>query len=255
MSNSGGWQEVLASCSTCKAETPHRADSEGKIHCTRCVGDNVPGITAPPPPPPPPPLAPVPIATKAPSKGFVSVHRLVVSGTLIAILVGVMGFTHVVHGGGVGLKICAKDGWALGDTFVDLDDYIGKPLLANIDKAKVLRAMFACEALARPDPEAGRAEREERAAERRAQREREQEEREQARLVENRAETAARIRNLSSVKVSEANVDGDNLVIEAVISGKDRCSTAHLEKVRRWIFGAEFDRLVCKNGAGEIPGR
>src|SRR4051812_14989814 len=72
-------------------------------------------------------------------------------GLLIAGLVVVIGFVHIVHGGSAGMTVCAKDGWALEDTFVDLDDYIGKPLLANIDKAKVLRAMFACGTLERPE--------------------------------------------------------------------------------------------------------
>lgn len=69
---------------------------------------------------------------------------------LIGLLVVVAGFTHIVYGGGGSIGVCAKDGWALENTFVDLDDFIGKPLLANIDKAKVLRAMFACEKLVRP---------------------------------------------------------------------------------------------------------
>lgn len=70
---------------------------------------------------------------------------------LSAILVIVAGFVHVVHGGDVGLTVCAKDGWSLSDTFVDLDDYIGKPIISQLDKAKVLRAMFACGTLKRPD--------------------------------------------------------------------------------------------------------
>lgn len=69
---------------------------------------------------------------------------------LVVALVVVAGFLHVVHGGNVGLTVCVKDGWALENTFVDLDDYIGKPLISQIDKAKVLRAMFACGTLERP---------------------------------------------------------------------------------------------------------
>lgn len=73
-------------------------------------------------------------------------------GTVVALvaLVIVAGFTHIVHGGGVGLTVCAKDGWALSDTFVDLDDFIDKPLISQLDKAKVLRAMFACQVLRSP---------------------------------------------------------------------------------------------------------
>lgn len=74
------------------------------------------------------------------------VKTLVLAGVLLI----VAGFTHVVYGGSVGLTVCAKDGWSLSDTFVDLDDFIGKPLLSQLDRAKVLRAMFACGTLARP---------------------------------------------------------------------------------------------------------
>lgn len=79
--------------------------------------------------------------------------------TAILILMVVAGFIHVVYGSTI--TVCAKDGWALQDTFVDLDDYAGKPILAMLDKAKVLRAMFACGTLKRPtfsseaDAEAG----------------------------------------------------------------------------------------------------
>lgn len=65
----------------------------------------------------------------------------------IAFVVTVAGFIHIVYGDTIG--VCAKDGWALQDTFVDLDDYTGKPLLTMIDKAKVLRAMFRCGKLTR----------------------------------------------------------------------------------------------------------
>ena len=84
----------------------------------------------------------------APRGRYVKVKLSVL--VLAAILVAVVGAVHIVHGGGVGLTVCAKDGWALSDTFVDLDDFIGKPLLSQIDRAKVLRAMFACGTLRRP---------------------------------------------------------------------------------------------------------
>lgn len=73
-------------------------------------------------------------------------------------LVVAAGFVHLVHGGGVGLKLCAKNGWALGDTFVDLDDH-GERLVSKIDDAKLLEAMYECGALRRPvhdDAEPGR---------------------------------------------------------------------------------------------------
>ncbi|MGE0547596.1 MAG: hypothetical protein AB7O24_04360 [Kofleriaceae bacterium] len=69
---------------------------------------------------------------------------------LLAVLVFLVGRVHFVYGGDVGFKACGKDGWSLSDTFVDLDDYIGKSLLANIDKAKVLRALFACKVITHP---------------------------------------------------------------------------------------------------------
>lgn len=69
---------------------------------------------------------------------------------VLAVLIIGAGFVHVAHGGGVGLKVCWKDGWALSDTFVDLDDYIGRPFIQVVDKTKVLRAMFECGALEPP---------------------------------------------------------------------------------------------------------
>jgi hypothetical protein len=75
-------------------------------------------------------------------------RTLLVVAAVILVLV-VTGFVHVVHGGDAGLKLCAKKGWALGDTFVDLDDY-GDRTVSNSDGSKVLVAMFACGALRRP---------------------------------------------------------------------------------------------------------
>lgn len=60
-----------------------------------------------------------------------------------------MGFVHVVYGP-TGFDICAKDGWALEDTFVDTADYVGQPLIALVPKAKVVRALISCEVLTRP---------------------------------------------------------------------------------------------------------
>ncbi len=101
--------------------------------------------TQSPPPMPPPPPAP----RAASERGVVKIRvfTLIVGGLLLLIT----GFTHVVYGGNVGITVCAKDGWSLGDTFVDLDDFIGKPLLANLDRARVLRAMFSCGTLQRPE--------------------------------------------------------------------------------------------------------
>src|SRR5690606_32133045 len=68
----------------------------------------------------------------------------------LVIACGAGGFFHVVYGGHVGFTVCSKDGWALEDTFVDVSDYAGKPLIALVPKAKVVRALIACEILERP---------------------------------------------------------------------------------------------------------
>lgn len=74
--------------------------------------------------------------------------ELAVAAVILGLVV-VSGFVHLVHGGGAGVKFCAKNGWALGDTFVDLDDY-GERLVSKIDNAKVLEAIYECGALRRP---------------------------------------------------------------------------------------------------------
>ncbi len=82
-----------------------------------------------------------------------SVHRriaLLVAAVIVGLVVA--GFIHVVHGGGVGLKLCAKHEWALGDTFVDLDGR-GDSLFSNKDNPEVLVALLECGALGRPDRE------------------------------------------------------------------------------------------------------
>jgi len=80
-------------------------------------------------------------------------RRMVPLSSVLVVLglVVVIGFVHIVHGGGVGLDVCAKDGWSIGDTFVDVDDYIGKPLISMLDRPKIVRAMIACELLRLPD--------------------------------------------------------------------------------------------------------
>ncbi|MEO8846927.1 MAG: hypothetical protein ABI591_04615 [Kofleriaceae bacterium] len=59
-----------------------------------------------------------------------------VAGIVIA-----AGFFHVVYGGGISVHICAKHGWSLADTLVDLDDY--RPSTAR-DHTKVGAALVAC---------------------------------------------------------------------------------------------------------------
>ena len=65
-------------------------------------------------------------------------------------LVIVSGFVHVVHGGSAGLTVCGKDGWALQHTFVDVDDYVGRPLISMMDKAAVIRALAECGVIRTP---------------------------------------------------------------------------------------------------------
>jgi hypothetical protein len=89
---------------------------------------------------------------------------------LLAILVVVGGFFHVVHGGNVGCTVIAKDGWALEDTFVDVDDYTDKPLIALLPKAKVVRALVRAGILRLPEPPDDDADRDPYREETRAQR-------------------------------------------------------------------------------------
>src|SRR5215510_12624037 len=83
--------------------------------------------------------------------------ELAVAAVIVG-LVLVAGFVHLVHGGGAGLKLCAKNGWTLGDIFIDRDDY-GERLVSKGGNAQVLEAMYECGALRRPvheDAEASR---------------------------------------------------------------------------------------------------
>jgi hypothetical protein len=76
---------------------------------------------------------------------------------LAAVVAVPVGFVHVVYGAHIPGTVCAKDGWSLTDTIVDADDYIGQPLITQLDRAKVLRALFACGVLKRPEwPESER---------------------------------------------------------------------------------------------------
>lgn len=63
----------------------------------------------------------------------------------------VAGFFHVVTGGGGGCHVVAKDGWALEDTFVDLGDYIDKPVISLLPKAKVVRALRGAGLISLPE--------------------------------------------------------------------------------------------------------
>jgi hypothetical protein len=124
----------------------------------QCIGDNVPGLTAPPHMPPAQMPMPMPMVTPPqhdpnamPLWAKKLINRALLFGVLISCIVVLLGFVHLVHGGEGGWHVCSKESWGISDTFVDLDDYIGKPLISKIDKAMVLRDMFRCELLTPPD--------------------------------------------------------------------------------------------------------
>lgn len=68
----------------------------------------------------------------------------------LVLLCGTSGFFHFVYGGSVGFTVCLKDGWAMSNTFVDLDEIVGKPLLSQLHRAPTLRALIAAGIIDRP---------------------------------------------------------------------------------------------------------
>ena len=62
-----------------------------------------------------------------------------------------MGFCHCVYSGPGSPTICMKESWGISDTFVNTDDYVGKPLITLVGKANVVRALIQCEILERPN--------------------------------------------------------------------------------------------------------
>jgi hypothetical protein len=104
-----------------------------------------PVSVTPPPPPPPPPTSSVPPA-KAKLPLFA---KLCVLAVVLAVPAG---FVHCVYGGG-GPTVCAKESWGLSDTFVDADEYIGRPIISLLPKANVVRALVQCGVLSFPDRE------------------------------------------------------------------------------------------------------
>jgi hypothetical protein len=68
--------------------------------------------------------APAPVAKKKkPQPKPTSRLRLAIAGILVLGFVVGIGFFHLIHGGGTGVHVCAKTGWSLSDTVVDLDEY------------------------------------------------------------------------------------------------------------------------------------
>jgi hypothetical protein len=78
----------------------------------------------------------------------VRVSVLVMIAAVIAVAIAGAGSVHVVRGSQVhrwlGVQVCAKEGWALGNTFMNTDDYLGQPrLVAALDDHVVL-ALVHC---------------------------------------------------------------------------------------------------------------
>ncbi len=70
----------------------------------------------------PPAATPRPRSKQPPPKRKpTSKLRYIVGGALIAAFVVGAGFFHVVHGSSIRIHLCAKYGWSLADTLVDLD--------------------------------------------------------------------------------------------------------------------------------------
>jgi hypothetical protein len=69
---------------------------------------------------------------------------------LAAMTVIAFGRVHIaVHGGRLGVALCAKDGWSMRDTFVNVDDYIKEQplrLRPEKQKQKVAIALLRCNA-------------------------------------------------------------------------------------------------------------
>jgi hypothetical protein len=74
--------------------------------------------------------------------------RWVVLAAVVAAVVIAVGFVHVVHGGSAGLTVCAKDGWGLSRTFVDVGDDVGQPMFMS--DAAVTRALLRCKVIRNP---------------------------------------------------------------------------------------------------------
>lgn len=66
---------------------------------------------------------------------------------LALIITGAVGGLHFAYGDSVGFKVCKKGTWSLVDTFVDVDEYMGKTLadaVSNHHEA-VVQALFDCD--------------------------------------------------------------------------------------------------------------
>ena len=69
---------------------------------------------------------------------------------LIGILVVVAGFLHLVKTED-GLKVCGKESWGLSSTFLDAEDFMGRPVITLLDRASTVRALVTCGVLQLPE--------------------------------------------------------------------------------------------------------
>jgi hypothetical protein len=79
-------------------------------------------------------------------------RRLILVVLALALVVAIGRVHVVVHGGRLGVTLCHKENWGLGNTWVDVDDYIKEqPLRKRPEKqrAEVAIALVSCEAATR----------------------------------------------------------------------------------------------------------
>lgn len=120
-------------CQRCQQLTLHTIEADGGLSCQRCAT-----IAQ---------AASQQVAAKAKKPGLPPFAKLCV---LAVVLTVPLGFVHCVYGP-AGPTVCAKESWGLSDTFVDSDDYIGKPVISLLPKANVVRALVRCNVLELPE--------------------------------------------------------------------------------------------------------
>jgi endogenous inhibitor of DNA gyrase (YacG/DUF329 family) len=76
-------------------------------------------------------------------RGVLSSARLAVPLLVLAPPL-VLGFFHVVQTG-AGVRLCPKETWSVQDTFISRSEFVGKPMIALLDRARVVRALVACQ--------------------------------------------------------------------------------------------------------------
>jgi hypothetical protein len=72
---------------------------------------------------------------------------------LVALVIG-GGFFHCVHGAGDrgigGFTVIEKEEWGFYDQVVDVDDFVGKPVISLLDRARTVRALVRAEIISFP---------------------------------------------------------------------------------------------------------